>query len=279
MKTKKLLTALSLLSFFSLLGCANVFESMADKTSDEAILEDARKKMNDGEWSSALEKFASLTDSTKSKPDVIEQWATAYAGKCGLDFIAYFGDLSEASLTGSTIFKYLMNAWTGDVVDPASCTLAHDKMEESSVNPSERSSDQNLFMAVLGMVKIGVYLRTNLDVDGTGNLGDNTAEKNPCSTTDLSDANLNEVVTGLGLVTTNLTYLTNVLPAGSVTSALSDLDTICDSFGSACGRTDPATVTSSDRDAFRDLLKTNSSNTTAPVGVGDCSDALVAPCC
>lgn len=285
MKTNFTKTALGLI--FSLVlcavlsGCANIFETAADKTSDEAILEDLRKKMNNGEWDSALEKFEELSDASKEKPEVIQKWASAYAGKCGLDFISYFGALSEASLDSTTIFNFLMAAWSGDSVESSACTLAHTKMEEISRDPNSRTSSQNFFMVVLGMVKVGVYLRNNLDVDSTGNLGDGTAEKNPCSTTDLPDASLDEVITGLGLVTTNLSALTTVLPAGSMTSALDQLNTFCNDpdYSGMCSKTDPSTITAGDRDNFRDVLKTDKTNTTAPFGVGNCADSSVSPCC
>lgn len=281
MRFKKWISMASLLMCLPFLGCANVLDSMARKTTDEAILEDARKAMNDSDWDLALEKFDELTAAKKSEVAVIEKWATAYAGKCGLNFIEYFTNLGSASLTGSTLFKYLMNAWTGETVYPEYCTLAQTKMEEISSDAADRSTNQNFFLAILGMVKVGVYLRGNLDRDGTDNLGDGTAELDPCTddVSNLEESQATEIVTGLGLITTNLVYLTAVLGAGEIANALETVENVCALTPGACGRTDPTTVTDADRDAIRDLLKTDSANPTAPLGVGNCLDPLVAPCC
>lgn len=281
MRVKKWITVSSLVMCLPFLGCSNVLESMASKNTDAALLEDARKAMNSQDWDLAIEKFEGMTDSGKASHTTIEQWAYAYAGKCGLNFINYFNQLSEASLTGTTLFAYLMNAWTGVTVYPSYCTLAQTKMEEISADAGNRSSNQNL-LAILALVKIGVYLRTNLDRDGTDGLGDGTAELNPCTDDpgNLLEDQATEIVTGFGLLTTNLIYLTAVLGSGSISNSLDTVNTVCrDYMPGACGRTDPDDVTDADRDAIRDLLKTSSGNTTAPLGVGNCVDPMVAPCC
>jgi len=257
-----------------MLGCSNIYQSMANKTTDEALYEDAQILMDKQNWDDAIAKMNDLSADYKSRPDVIETWAGIYAGKCGLDFISYFTTLGSANLSSTTIFQYFMSAWTGKTVNPTYCTLAQTKIEEISVNPTLRTSGENLFMAILGMVKIGVYLRNYVDRDGNG-----TAEKNVCTndSSNLPDAAVQEIVSGLGLIMTNLSYVTGV--AASLTNSLSSVNTICNGLSGACIKTNPATVNSTDIDNFRDLLNTSSSNPTAPLGVGGCSNAAVSPCC
>jgi len=269
--------------FLSSVSCSNIFQGASNKTSDAALLEDALKYIDDQNYEGAISKFSAMSADYKAQPEVIQSWAGAYAGKCGLDFIDYFGALGSASLTGSTLFKFFMSAWSGKVIDPGSCTLAQQKLEEISALPAGRTGGQNFFMAILGMVKIGVYLRSYADSDGTGNLGDGTPDAgvDVCinDSSNLPDDGLDEVITGLGLVTANLSYLTAVLSAGSITTALDTLNTACSVSPGACGKTDPADIVAADRDLFRDLLKTDSTNPTAPLGLGSCVDPLVAPCC
>lgn len=262
-------------------GCANVFEGMANKTTDEALFEDVQKLMDDESWDEAITKLNSMSSEYKARSDVIEAWAGVYAGKCGLNFLEYFKTLGDANLAGTPLFKFLMNAWTGETVSPSYCTLAQTKLEEISTSASQRTPGQNLFMAILGMVKIGVYLRSYADRDGAGNLGDGTAEINVCTNdaSNLANANLDEIVTGMGLITTNLAYLTAVLSNNSISGALTTVDTACQASPGACGRTNAADVTNADRDLFRDILNTSASNPTAAVGVGACSNALVTACC
>jgi hypothetical protein len=283
MNFKKWMTLGTLFFSFPFLGCANVFDGMANKNTDEAVYEDAQKAMDASEWDTALSKFSSLSADFQKKPDVIEAWATSYAGKCGLDFVSYFSSLSSASMTGSTIMLFLMNAWTGKDINPAQCTLAQTKMEEISTDPAARSNGQNFFLAILGMVKMGVFLRTYADLDGTGNKGDGTpdAAVNVCTNdaSNLPQAGLDEIITGMGLLTTNLSYLTTVLPAGSTMTALLTIESVCAGLAGACSKTKPADITNTDRDSFRDILKTGSGNTTAPIGIGNCVDPAVVPCC
>jgi hypothetical protein len=274
MTLKKGLSGLLILSFLPLAGCSNIFKGPSSKTSDEAYFEDAQKAMDNMDWDTAIANMNNLSVEFKIRYDVIEAWAGAYAGKCGLDFIGYFTALGSASLTGSTLFKFLMNAFTGKVIFPSYCTLAQAKMEEISTNPLNRTAGQNLFMAVLGMVKIGVYLKKNADTNDDG-IPDPTF--NACSS--MSVADTNEITTGLGLITTNLTYLTAAMAAGSISGALTTVNTACSLSPGACGKTDPTTVSAGDRNSVTDLLSTASTNTTAPLGIGTCVDPLVAPCC
>ncbi|MGZ5279341.1 MAG: hypothetical protein ACXWC9_05335 [Pseudobdellovibrionaceae bacterium] len=281
MLTKKYLRILTVILCLPFMACSNVFQGMANKTSDEALFEDVNNLVDAQDWDTAIEKLEALSDDYKTRTDVREAWAGVYAGKCGLNFIEYFGTLGEADLSATTLFGYLMNAWTGQSVSASHCTLAQTKMEEISVDPADRTSGQNLFMAVLGMVKIGVVLRTYADRNGTDGLGDGTAEINVCTNdaTNLPADAVTEVVTGLGLITTNLVYLTAVLSNDSITGAFDTVDTVCTAFPGTCGKVLAADVTDGDRDTFRDLLNTSSANTTAPLGVGACTDNLVVPCC
>ena len=264
-------------------GCSNIFQAASNTGSDEALYEDARTLIDGQDYSAAIAKFAAMSSSFQTRQEVIEAWAGAYAGKCGLDFISYFGTLGSVSLTGSTLFKYFMTAWAQKNIDADSCRLAQLKLEEISPNPANRTAGQNLFMAVLGMVKMGVYLRQYADKDSTGGLGDGNLDATVSICTDdnsnLPMAALNEVITGLGLLTSNLAYLTAVLTATDITNALTTLNTVCTASPGACGKTNSSDVTDADRDLFRDLLNTGPTNPTAPLGVGDCVNPLVTPCC
>jgi len=283
MLTKKYVRILTVILVLPFMGCSNVFQGMADKTSDEALFEDVYKLVDEQDWDTAIEKLEALSDTYKTRTDVIEAWAGVYAGKCGLNFIDYFGALSDADLSSTTLFGYLMNAWTGKTVSASYCTLAQTKMEEINISPGSRTSGQNLFMAVLGMVKIGVFLRTYVDRNGTDNLGDGTAELNVCTddASNLPAAAVTEVATGLGLITSNLIYLTAVLSNDSITGAFDTVDQICTqpAFSGICGKTTASDVTDSDRAIFRDLLKTGPTNPTAALGVGTCDDIGVVTCC
>lgn len=267
--TKKTMTVWLAIFFLACSGCTNIFKNGSKKDSDEAIFEEIQKSVDGSEWDTALTQFDSLSASFKTQKHVIEAWAGTYAGKCGLNFLTYVDNLTSASLSGTTLFKYMMAGFTNVTVSPAYCDLAQAKMEEISVLATERSADENFFMAILGMVKMGTYLRSVADVDQDGATD---ATFDSCSTGSLSDDNLNKIITGMGLVSANITYLA----AMGVSEGLTAVNTHC---GGSCGITDPSDVTALDRDIFRDILKTGSGNPTLPMGIESCVDPLVIPCC
>jgi hypothetical protein len=274
---------ISLISSMIFFGCSNVLQSASNKTTDAALYEDAQKAMDSSNWDEALAKFGSLSSSYRQKTEVIEAWAGAYAGKCGLDFISYFTSLTSASLSSTTIFKYLMNAWTQKVINPQYCTLAQSKMEEISTNPANRSIDENVFMAILGMVKIGTYLRYYTDKDGANGGGDGSldAAVNVCTNnaSNLADTNLDEIITGMGLITTNLTALTSVIGAGDITNAFDAINTACAASPGSCSKTSTSSINNTDRDLYRDLLNTSQTNPTVGAGIGACANAVFTLCC
>lgn len=273
MKTK-ISFLLVLILTFTASGCGNTYSSLSNKTSDDAIYEEVLKSVDSQDWNEALAQINSLSAAKKSDPDVIQTWAGIFAGQCGLDFISYFDSISNASLIGSSIFKYLMNAFTQKAVNPGACLLAQQKMEEISTDPLLRTGGENLFMAILGMVKIGTYLRANADIDSTGNLGDGTADAgyNSCNSASISDADVTQIITGIGLVTTNLTSLTSVISSSSISTALTNVSSAC---GATCQKTAAADVSASDILLVRDILRTGPS-TVDPnyqLGVDDVCDA------
>lgn len=277
MKFRKALVISLLALSIPFTGCSNIFSGLAKTDTDEALFEDAQKLINDKDWANALAKFEAMSPVYQAKTEVVEAWAATYAGKCGLDFISYFTDLGSATLTGSTILRYLSSVWAGDVVSAPDCTLAQLKMEEISSNPANRTAEQNLFLAILGMVKMGVYLRIYIDKDGAGGLGDGTPDAgvNVCTddVSNLPNAGLDEFITGFGLLTSNLAYLTEVLSAGTIEDALNQVNSVCSDPNvpaGTCGKTDPSTISDSDRSLFRDLLKTAPGHPSVPLGVGDC---------
>lgn len=245
---------------FFILGCGgNLFKLTAKKDTSEALYQDARSALNTLDYDTAITKLLEIQtkDSTYylrcEKVDGMkicprEDLAGAYASKCGLNFVTFVNSL--ASSTGSP-FLFFMQKFTSVSVVPDKCYEAQKVIETFGASASLRSSEQNLFMAILGMAKMGTYLRASADTDQDGSAD---ATYDSCDSTKISDDSLRHVISGMGLVLDNLTAVTAVLSGNS--SALTDLDTIKATCGSACEITDPnsssfnATVT-------RNLLKSS----------------------
>jgi hypothetical protein len=256
----------------SALACGNTYSALANKTSDDAIYENVQQLADEKDWAAALTAINTLSAGKKSDPAVIETWAGLLAGQCGLDFISYFNTVSTGSLAGSTPLKFLMNAFTQVAVNPGSCQLAQAKMEEISTNPANRTQSENIFMAILGMVKIGTYLRADADKDGSGNLGDGSADTgagyDSCSSLSIPDADVTQVITGIGLVSNNSAALSAVVPASAIGTAMASISAAC---GATCSKTDSTTVTGADITLVRDILKTgvSTADPTYQLGIDD----------
>lgn len=277
MKTKMILKrSISVLAVL-LTACSNVFTDVSNRSTDDALYVDAVTYIDASNFSAAIEKFEAMSDSYQLRPDVLEDWVGALAGKCGLNFIEYTEDLGAANLGGSTFFKWLMNAWTGKAVDPVSCTAAEEKLKLLwTIQTSTQS--QKLFMAILSLVKMGTYLRWKGDIDGTGNLGDNTIDAafDACVSTDdsnhLTDDQVKEVVTGLALFLLNVTDFTASF--GDVGNATTAINTACGLLSpNPCSTTDAANVTAGMVNSMRDLMDS------VTTGVGSCVDVPPTTCC
>jgi len=267
---KTLLRILILVPWLSSCG-GNFYKEISSKGTPEALLEDAQNALDDQDYDVAIEKLEEMKvsysasyltcetrDGVRNCPR--ETLAGAYAGRCGFNFLTFVGTISGSS---GAVFKFLMNNFTSIAVSPDDCYEAQ-KVIESIGSPAALSSDQQVFMALLGMAKMGVYLRSDLDTDQDGN-GDGAGFS--CNTAKISDTHVKQVVTGLGLF---LTYSASLSSSGSAIDDLEDISVLC---GAACNITDPtnpsldATVV----DSFRDLFESTQ------YGVGAC--AVFSPLC
>ncbi|MBX3042004.1 MAG: hypothetical protein KF789_14955, partial [Bdellovibrionaceae bacterium] len=188
-----------------------------------------------------------MSSGGQSAQKVVQTRAGIYAGKCGLDFLDFVSKLDQAP----SPFSLFMGAFRGVAVDPAHCQTAQDLIETSfGTTGVQREAllgprvggNVNLFMAVLGMTKIGVQLRSAADVDGAGGNGNGTVDAgyDSCDPASLSDGALAGVGTGFALLLDNLTAITSSLSNGNAT--------LLDGLSAACSdpsiATNPCTVTS-----------------------------------
>lgn len=245
---------------FSLSSCGgNFFQLTAKKDTSEAIYQDARSALNNLDYDTAISKITELQtkDSTFylrcEKVDGIkicprEDLAGAYASKCGLNFVNFVSSLTSSS--GSP-FLFFMQKFKTIAVSPSNCYEAQKVIESFSASSTGRTSEQNLFMAILGMAKMGTYLREVADIDQDGSTD---ATFDSCDSAKISDNSLRQVISGMGLVIDNLAAVSAVLSGSS--SALTDLDTIKTTCGSACIITDPNS-SSYNSTVVRNLLKSS----------------------
>ncbi len=215
----------------------NLYNEISSKDSANALFIDAKNAINDLDYTTAINKILSIES---SNPEFYNSCATAdgvrkcprevlagaYAGRCGFGLLSFIASIGSSS---GAVFSFLMNTFTDITVNPDDCYQAQ-LVIESIGSPTELNSDQKIFMALLGMAKIGVYLRNDADADQDG-VTDATFDA--CNSASISDVNVKQVITGLGLF---LTYSAALSTTGSATDDLSDISAAC---GASCNITDP----------------------------------------
>lgn len=248
---------------------SNILKEISAKTSDEAIYEDALKLVDASDYAAAIDKILSTSASFQTNTAVRQTLAGAYAGKCGLNFLNFVDSLSDAS---GPPFNFLMTSFTDVAVSPSDCYTSQTTTESTfGSTSSARAQDTNFFMAVLGLVKIGTYLRNVADPDQNG-LAD-TAGFDSCSDTSITDADVIQVGTGLGLLLDNLAAISSSMSSDS-SSGFADLQTACALIDpNPCIITDPNSPnwTATSIKAMRSVIKSDS------FGIEACALGLL--CC
>ncbi len=245
-------------------GCGvNVYYKLGDKNSDEALLFDAKTAVNAQSYDNAISiittKVSASGQLTLGSREIL---ASAYAGKCGLNFIDYIDEL--ATSLGS-LFTIVSAPFVGIAVDPASCLSALQTLDLIGTN-AERTPGQNAFAAVVGMVLMGSATRLYTDVisliEVTSVNGDGTQDAVDISC-GLDNTSMNNVVLGYAYMSLNFAALAAQL-GGSSGTTISGAMAVCTAIpGSLCSNTDPALISDVMRQIIRNLMNTTT------FGVGD----------
>lgn len=248
----------------------NAFSQMSVKNSDEALFKDAEILIDQGEYDAAITKILETSATFQANTKTKRTLAGAYAAKCGLRAIEFFNGLGGSGSMFTLYMKGFQTIADADI-DPASCDTAQQVME-SIGNVAQRSQDQNFFMALLGMAKIGSQLRLTQDIAPTDGTVDSTA--NACKIATVTDAQVARVVEGFGLVLENITaFSAAVGGSGSALSAITNLQAAC---GVTCSIT---SLPASNPSYAATVLAMRKIIDNQTYGLGTCADNTFATCC
>ncbi|UOF01089.1 outer membrane protein assembly factor BamD [Bdellovibrio reynosensis] len=271
-------------------GDPNLLTEFSETDSDEALWVDAKKHIDDLEWDSAIDIIENqLSAGYQERIDVKEGLAGAYVGKCGLTFLEIVSGMTDAP--SSNLFEYFMGIFKDMELEPEHCETAIEIIQGLGT-VSQRTQDQNLFLAILGIARLGVTLSYKLDqVDHDGQMDANSnvcndhsggqlspwpmpvyqfmPRQTPVPAHYLNDADMRKIVSGFGLIIENLAALTAAIGNDSDTiTALDDFKADCQEASGdvACDITDPDDVDDAlMKYAFRVFMDTSD------VGFGTCS--------
>jgi hypothetical protein len=272
---KRFLLTLLLTAFLSNSCGDNVFKDLSTKDSAAALYEDAQKLATQQQYDLAYAKLSQISTqypSYASSDSFKITTAGVQAGQCGLNFINFIQGLSSAS--GTAVFTILMQAFTGIVVNPQKCVDSQATMATLST----LGNDQLLFLAILGMTKVGTYVHDRADRTATTGDGVVDAGFSACTTTTssttLDDNDMKQVVTGFGLILQNIAVVGGSFASSGASGSMTAINAFCASAGISCVITDPTLVNAQTIRVFRRLLDSSA------YGVGSC-DISGAPlgCC
>ena len=258
-------------SLGSLLGCANIFKAVSDPNTDAALFYEAKRSIDLGDFNGAIQKIQAMSAEGRAGREVLQTLAGAQAGACGMVFMKFMNKLSQGT-GGATLFNFLMKGFTDTAVVPAQCSAAEATIKSIGATVDLRSADENMFLFVLSLVKIGSYIRYRADRDGANSNGDGTldADFDPCIVSapadpapivGFTDDQMTEIITGFGLLLENAAAVSAVLSGNN--SALSSITTIGDACktangGVGCLFTNASDVTAAHRFLFRNILASQS---------------------
>jgi hypothetical protein len=262
-----LLISLILILLSSLSCSVNVLSTFADKTTNDAYYVDAQAKINAGDYDGALASIAKMTNQTETP--VVMLKASAYGGKCGLDYIDFALNFANNSINLMAFVLSEMRSPTSDRIDAC---IAGQNLVTGLGTAAQRTSDQNIFMALLSLAKLGVILGyySDADDDGVADVsGDRcvygaTSRPTAPVSEDFFESDLRELGTGLTIAYQSLKAVSSTINLGSSTT--SSLDTICTLLNDACDITDPSLFSPLQLQALRSLV-----NETSAIGVGPCT--------
>lgn len=210
----------------------NNLTEFSSTESDEALYFEAKKAMNSSNWEGAIDIMTNQMSATyRARSEVKESLMHAYGGQCGISFFDFINNLK--SVSSSKMFEFSLQMFGGRVVNQEACDSAVDTLISLGATAASRTTNQNVFAAILGLTRMSTTLHAKFDQEFSG-LGNGVVDAgwDSCNTADtaqtLSDEEMNRVVTGAALIFENLAVLGDQLTSGSAGGAFDAAKTLCE---------------------------------------------------
>lgn len=255
---KKIIALLStaLLSF----SCSNILEPTAKTDTEQAVFFEAKKALNDRNYASAITLLQSLGPTFLSQRNVALIYASAYSGRCGLEFVTLVEALSNSST--DNLFLFLQSTYPGGTDTRIADCLASEAILNGFGDYTQRLSDENILMGFSSLTKVGTILSRYADVDSDGVTD---AAFDHCSTTDFPDSAVREIGTGVANAVLSITSVASDISSGT----LEDITSYCaldSSLNVFCTNTDPNAYSALELRVFRQLIGS------VDLGIGACTN-------
>lgn len=198
-----------------LVGCTvNILEEFGDQSSQAALIFEAEYQVNRGNFAQALTIIGQMSAASQARRDVKFLKASANAGLCGIDLLSLISALD--AMGSSRLLVWALDTFkAGTVTSQVYCTEAQDALASIAVSGADRSADENLLGAFVGLAKMGTILAVNADTNGDG-VAD--AGYDPCIVGSLASSDAKHLNTGLNFAVDSMRNLTSV--GASLVSAI-----------------------------------------------------------
>lgn len=202
----------------------NIFDDFASSNSDEALYLEARKHLDEFEFDDTIAIIENrLSVAYRAQKKVRSTLMYAYGGKCGISFLQIVNRMQNT--TETKLFPLAMDLFQQTQVDSVHCETAAEILAGLGA-ASVRTTNENLFGAILGLAQVGTTLKEGLDTDDDGQVD---AGADVCQASGaLSDARINRVSAGIGLIFENISAITAQIDNSGMVGGLQDAQQICE---------------------------------------------------
>ncbi|MCC6137285.1 MAG: hypothetical protein IT287_01530 [Bdellovibrionaceae bacterium] len=242
------------------ISCSNVLEQVAKKDTEQAVFFEAKMALNERNYDSAITLLQSLGPAFLAQRNVSLIYASAYSGRCGLEFVTLVESLTNMST--DNLFLFLQSAFPGGTDTRIADCLASEAILNGLGDYTQRLSDENILMGFSSLTKVGTILSRYSDLDSDG-ITDPAFDH--CSLTDLPDSAVREVGTGVANAVLSISSVASDISSGT----LDDITAYCalaPELNVFCTNTDPNAYSALELRVFRQLIGSTD------LGVGACTN-------
>ena len=198
-----------------LTACEN-FGRVGKRTRQGDVLR-SEMRMNQRDYTGSDSDFSGDGCGYVARRDVAVVFASAYSGRCGLDFVNFVESLSGM---GGNIFLFLMGSYPSSTDQKISdCLQAETLLNAIGAAPA-RNAEENVLMGFSSLTKTGTVLARYADADDDGVTD---ASFDHCDLTDFPDTAVREIGTGLA----NAILSIDAVASDLVPGTLSAITSIC----------------------------------------------------
>jgi hypothetical protein len=213
----------------------NAFSGVANKSSDGALLFQARQQIDQANYAGALTTLSSMSAAAQAGHDGVLLAASAHVGICGLNLVQFGYDLANQLSAGTKLLPILLFEMRA-ATSSADCRTAESLM--LGLPASSLTSDDYVFIAFLEFAKIGAELESSasasydLNLDTTPHQGAVKAASVSCGLASTNATALQDL--GFGLITAiNALSASGSSIGGSVGSICTPLPVLCSATSAA----------------------------------------------